>query len=95
MVAATAIGAGLAAWAIGIEPGRVRVRSVDVALPDAPQLRGLRIAAMGDIHTGAPHIDAAKLRATVEDEPRGAYFFVSDASSSRLALSRSGCTFAE
>jgi len=38
-----------------------------VALPSCPAaLDGLRIAALSDIHAGAPHVDAAKLRLLVE-----------------------------
>ena len=49
----------------------MRVRNGEIALRDTPpSLRGLRVAAMGDIHTGAPHIDEAKLRAIVEDVNR-------------------------
>ena len=67
LTASAGLAALLAVWAIAIEPGRVRVRARDIALPAAPALRGLRIAALGDIHTGAPHIDPAKLRAIVAD----------------------------
>jgi predicted MPP superfamily phosphohydrolase len=71
LTAAATVAAGLVGtWAIGIEPGRVRVRDVEIGLPAAPELRGVRLAVMGDIHTGAPHIDSAKLIAIVEDVNR-------------------------
>ena len=58
--------AALAAWGIFIEPGRVRLRLVDLALPGwPPALSGIQIAVLGDIHTGSPHISPAKLRTIV------------------------------
>jgi uncharacterized protein len=58
----------LATWAIVIEPARIRVRPIQIKLESWPAaLAGLRIAVLGDIHAGAPHVSPAKLRAIVED----------------------------
>jgi uncharacterized protein len=59
--------AGLGLEAVVLEPDRLVVRRTDVALPSCPAaLEGLRIAALSDIHAGAPHVNAAKLRLLVE-----------------------------
>ena len=71
-----AVGAAVAAlalvgWAVLVEPGRVSVRTVDLSLPGWPAaLDGLRVAVMGDIHAGAPHVDVDSLRALVADVNR-------------------------
>jgi predicted MPP superfamily phosphohydrolase len=52
--------AGAGFYALAIEPASFRVKRHDVAL-DAPDLKGLRIAVISDLHAGAPHIDAAKI----------------------------------
>ena len=72
-VGAAAVALGLAGWAVLVEPGRVRVRTVDLPLPAwPPALDGLRVAVMGDIHAGAPHVGGDKLRAIVADVNRSA-----------------------
>lgn len=66
LIGVTVALAGLGLWAIGIEPGRVAVRSSEIILPGwPPPLAGIRIAVLGDIHTGAPHVSPDKLRAIV------------------------------
>jgi uncharacterized protein len=60
--AAVAAGAGLAAWSAWFAPRRVRLRRRTLALTHWPvELAGLRVAVMADLHTGAPHVDAAKV----------------------------------
>jgi len=59
--AATALGA-LAAWAGWIEPRRTVVRRRTLRLPRWPrELDGLRVALVGDLHAGAPHVDARRV----------------------------------
>jgi predicted MPP superfamily phosphohydrolase len=49
-----AAGAGLAAWG-HFEAGWVRLRSVEIALPDLPpELAGLRVVHLSDFHLGFP-----------------------------------------
>lgn len=61
----------LLGWAVFVEPGRVRVRTIELSLPGWPlALDGLRVAAMGDIHAGAPHVGVDRLRALVADVNR-------------------------
>src|SRR4029079_667723 len=58
---------GLAAWSLLIEPGCFRIRRAELALPGWPMaLDGLTVAALGDIHAGAPHITRAHLARIVE-----------------------------
>ncbi|HEV8529880.1 MAG TPA: metallophosphoesterase [Methylomirabilota bacterium] len=53
---------GLAVWAVAIEPGRLVVREVDLPLATWPRaMPPLTIAVVSDLHTGAPHIDPAKV----------------------------------
>jgi predicted MPP superfamily phosphohydrolase len=53
---------GLAVWAVAIEPGRLVVKEVDLLLPTWPRaMPPLTIAVVSDLHTGAPHIDPAKV----------------------------------
>jgi uncharacterized protein len=53
---------GLALWAVAIGPGRLVVKEVDLALVTWPRgMPPLSIAVVSDLHTGAPHIDPAKL----------------------------------
>jgi predicted MPP superfamily phosphohydrolase len=55
-------------WAVAVEPGRVALRQVELRLPGRPAaVAGLRLAVLGDIHTGAPHITPGHLRRIVED----------------------------
>jgi uncharacterized protein len=57
-----AICLGLAVWAVVIEPGRLVVKEVDLPLASWPRdMPPLRIAVVSDLHTGAPHVDPAKL----------------------------------
>jgi predicted MPP superfamily phosphohydrolase len=52
----------MATWAIVVEPDRLVVERVDVPVRGWPAaLDGLRVAAIADVHAGAPHVDAAKL----------------------------------
>jgi len=58
----------LSGWAVLVEPGRVRVRTIDLSLPGwPPALDGLRVAMMGDVHAGAPHVGVDRLRALVAE----------------------------
>lgn len=57
----------LATWAFVIEPDRLLINEAKLTLPNWPQpLNGMRIAALADLHIGAPHMDLAKLRQIVE-----------------------------
>ncbi|MFN0111346.1 MAG: metallophosphoesterase [Blastocatellia bacterium] len=57
----------LAVYAIFIEPDRLIVHREAIVLPSWPaELRGMRIAAISDIHAGAPHIKLDKIRQLVE-----------------------------
>ena len=65
-LAIAAAGAGavaaLAGWSAWFAPRRVRLRRRTLVLPRWPaELTGLRVAVMSDLHTGAPHVDAAKV----------------------------------
>ena len=48
-----------------IEPAQLRLARYDVALSHAPDLKGLKIAVISDLHGGAPFIDGAKIAAVV------------------------------
>lgn len=49
------IGAFLALWAFWIEPGRLVVREMDLALPGwAAEHAGIRVAVLTDLHVGSP-----------------------------------------
>ncbi len=50
----------LALDAFWLEPSSLRVTRYDIAL-DAPDLKGMTIAVISDLHAGAPYIDAAKI----------------------------------
>jgi predicted MPP superfamily phosphohydrolase len=53
-------------WSVGIEPGWVVMRETRVPIARWPaDLGPLRIAALADLHTGAPHITVDKLREIV------------------------------
>ena len=53
---------GLAVWVVAIEPGRLVVKKVDLPLASWPRaMPPLTIAVVSDLHTGAPHIDPAKV----------------------------------
>jgi len=54
-------------WGVLIEPNRLIVRQQTIQIANWPrELSGLRIAVIGDIHTGGPFIDDRKLRRIVE-----------------------------
>ena len=62
-----AAGAGLAAWAGWIEPRRLVVRDVELALPQWPaQLDGLRAGVLSDLHAGVPHAGLRVIRRAVD-----------------------------
>ncbi|MDA0183050.1 metallophosphoesterase [Solirubrobacter phytolaccae] len=64
---ALATGAGLAAWAGWIEPRRLVVRDVELALPHWPEaLDGLRAGVMSDLHAGVPHAGLDKIARAVD-----------------------------
>lgn len=61
------IGFVLAVWAFLIEPNRLVVNHQVIQIKTWPtEISGLRVAVIGDIHTGAPFIDDEKLRRLVE-----------------------------
>jgi predicted MPP superfamily phosphohydrolase len=52
--------------ALWLEPRRDRVRERTLRLPEWPEhLDGLRVALVSDLHTGAPHVDEARLERVV------------------------------
>lgn len=54
-------------WGFLIEPNRLVVNHATIQINNWPNdLKGLRIAVIGDIHAGAPFIDDLKLRLLVE-----------------------------
>jgi predicted MPP superfamily phosphohydrolase len=60
-------GAGLAIWAVLIEPNRLIVHERTIKIDNWPQeLTGLRIALIADVHTGGPFIDDRKLARIAE-----------------------------
>jgi predicted MPP superfamily phosphohydrolase len=48
-----------------IEPDQLRLTRYEIVLDHAPDLRGLRIAVIADLHGGAPFIDDAKIARVV------------------------------
>jgi predicted MPP superfamily phosphohydrolase len=52
-------------YAFRIEPASLRLSRYDVTLVGAPELRGLTIAVISDLHGGAPFIDATKIERVV------------------------------
>ncbi len=57
---------GLGLWAFWLEPDSLRVNHYDLPLHTAgAPIDGLTIAALSDLHAGAPFIDTAKLRRVV------------------------------
>lgn len=57
----------LAAWAFFIEPARLVVKRVDLAVPHwRPELAGLRVALLSDLHIGSPHWQLDHLRELVQ-----------------------------
>jgi predicted MPP superfamily phosphohydrolase len=64
--ALAAVGAGLLWWALWHEPRGIRIRRRSIAPPRWPHaLDGLTVAVVADLHTGAPHVSAARLRRLV------------------------------
>lgn len=58
---------GFAAWVFLIEPDRLIVHPVRIAVPSLPgEFQGLRIAAISDIHAGGLYVTRNKLRLMVE-----------------------------
>ncbi len=54
-------------WGVLIEPNRLIVRQQTIQIANWPkELSGLRIAVIGDVHTGGPFIDDRKLSRIVE-----------------------------
>src|SRR3954469_8800769 len=55
-------GAGPAGWAAWIEPRRLVVRELELALPHWPaRLSGLRAGVLSDLHAGVPHAGLAAI----------------------------------
>jgi uncharacterized protein len=78
-----ALAAGLlvALYAFVVEPQRLVVHHVPIALPAHPGLRGLRIAVLSDLHLGGVHMSAARLArviARVNDEHPDLVFLLGD-----------------
>src|SRR5687768_13595670 len=60
-------GLGALGWATLVEPDRLVVVEETVHLTGASRaVDGLRVAVIGDVHLGAPFIDAAKVERVVE-----------------------------
>lgn len=58
---------GLAGWGLWIEPRRLALRQVEVALSAWPKtLDGLRVAVASDLHIGSPHVPLGRLHAIVQ-----------------------------
>jgi predicted MPP superfamily phosphohydrolase len=64
--ALAALGAAGAVYTTLIEPRRLRVRRLSVALPDWPEaLADLKVALVADLHAGAPHVDEQRVEQVV------------------------------
>ena len=62
-----AAAAGLAAWALLVEPRRTVVERHTLRLPRWPQaLDGLRVALISDVHAGGPHVREQRVERIVE-----------------------------
>jgi hypothetical protein len=58
--------AALGIWSIAVEPDRLVVHRIEVPVPGGgPGLDGFKIVVLSDIHAGAPHVGAEKLRKIV------------------------------
>jgi predicted MPP superfamily phosphohydrolase len=67
LAVALALGCVLLAWAFVFEPDRVSVSEAVINLPGQPEIFDrLKLVVVSDIHAGAPHIKADKLRLLVE-----------------------------
>ncbi len=65
--AAAAAGAGVAAYALLVEPRRLELPEHELTVPRWPaRLDGLRVALVSDLHTGGPHVDERRVRAVVD-----------------------------
>jgi predicted MPP superfamily phosphohydrolase len=61
------IGLSCVIWGTLIEPNRLVVHQSAITIDNWPkELSGLRIALIGDVHTGSPFVDDQKLRQIVE-----------------------------
>ena len=61
-----AAGAGLAAWALVVEPRRVVLERHTLRLPGWPEaLDGLRVAVVADLHAGGPHVRERRIERIV------------------------------
>ena len=61
----------LALWSFLIEPNRLIVHPETIQITNwPPELSGLRIAVISDIHTGAPFINDKKLKEIVDRTTR-------------------------
>jgi predicted MPP superfamily phosphohydrolase len=68
LAAAAGLGgaAALAARALWIEPRRLELRRLALAVPGwTEELDGLRVAIVADLHTGAPHVDERRVEDVV------------------------------
>src|SRR3954452_11060340 len=64
--AALGAAAGVAAWATLVEPRRLRVRHVRVAVQGWPAaLADLKVALVSDLHAGAPHVGERRIERIV------------------------------
>jgi hypothetical protein len=67
LAASLATAAGLIAWAGWIEPRRTVVRRRTLHVPHwPPELDGLRVALVSDLHAGAPHIGIRRVTEVAE-----------------------------
>ncbi|HEX8558365.1 MAG TPA: metallophosphoesterase [Pyrinomonadaceae bacterium] len=67
LAAALAVAAALGAWAFWLEPAWTSVRRVSLAVPGWRAAQGgLKVALLTDLHVGAPHMGAGRLRRVVE-----------------------------
>jgi predicted MPP superfamily phosphohydrolase len=74
-IAAAAVGAGvaLAAYALWWEPRRLVVRRPSLRLPRwPPELDGLRVGLISDLHAGGPHVDVDRVGRVVSEMNRHA-----------------------
>jgi uncharacterized protein len=66
-LAAGAAAAGLAAWMGWIEPRRLVVKELELALPQWPEtLDGVRLGVLSDLHAGVPHVSLERIGRVVD-----------------------------
>jgi predicted MPP superfamily phosphohydrolase len=59
--------AGLGVWSAWIEPRRLAVRELELALPQWPaRLDGLRAGVLSDLHAGVPHMGLGQIARAVD-----------------------------